>query len=279
MIRFPQGFTSHEELEGFLDAQDDLKARRRAEPGATVYGTHRLQMKEDEAFVSGQHRANLVSGVHRLRKWHQRNQARILLFAFGGSELYWCVQHRSFPLWPRETAQESLSWPTFRFILYAATIWFGKNTTFWQPKCDELVGASSWALIRGVSFTIFSLAFLFTLFLCIPVFHPTCVKYRSTADAGVDISFAGAHTVPPRTLSSCSSHTTSSTPERPSRASKVADDNLEAAAAAVLRQTTRTTNPRRGPKSTSASSCRSRCGLSGSFSSSSSSSRRGEIFS
>ncbi|BGO96329.1 hypothetical protein NBRC10512v2_008053 [Rhodotorula toruloides] len=150
------GFKSHEDLEHFLNAQDDLKdARRRAEPGSTVYGTHRLQVQEHEAFVRGEHKANLVRGVHRLRKWHSRNQARILLFAFGGSEAYW-------------------------FILYAATIWFGKDTIFWQPKCNDFIGAASWSLIRGVSFTIFSLAFLFTLFLCIPVFHPTS-SYRSAA--------------------------------------------------------------------------------------------------
>ncbi|EGU11785.1 Proteophosphoglycan 5 [Rhodotorula toruloides ATCC 204091] len=150
------GFSTHEDLERFLNAQDDLKdARRRAEPGTTVCGTHRLQMQEHEAFVRGEHKANVVRGVHRLRKWHSRNQARILLFAFGGSEAYW-------------------------FILYAVTIWFGKDTIFWQPKCDDFIGAASWSLIRGVSFTIFSLAFLFTLFLCIPVFHPTST-YRSAA--------------------------------------------------------------------------------------------------
>ncbi|BGP28242.1 hypothetical protein JCM10295v2_007229 [Rhodotorula toruloides] len=115
------GFSSHEALVRFLDAQDDLEARRRARPVTKVYGTHRLQMQEHEA----------------------------------GSELYW-------------------------FILYAVTIWFGKDTTFWQPKCNDFIGAGSWSLIRGVSFTIFSLAFLFTLLLCIPVFHPTST-YRSAA--------------------------------------------------------------------------------------------------
>ncbi|GEM12689.1 proteophosphoglycan 5 [Rhodotorula toruloides] len=149
------GFSSHEALVRFLDAQDDLEARRRARPVTKVYGTHRLQMQEHEAFVRGEHKANLVRGVHRLRKWHSRNQARILLCAFSGSELYW-------------------------FILYAVTIWFGKDTTFWQPKCNDFIGAGSWSLIRGVSFTIFSLAFLFTLLLCIPVFHPTST-YRSAA--------------------------------------------------------------------------------------------------
>ncbi|GAA5988566.1 hypothetical protein JCM10908_003623 [Rhodotorula pacifica] len=93
--------------------------------------------------------------MQQTRKGVGRYQAEIIFAAFAASELIW-------------------------FVANGATIWWGKETKFWQSQCDEMIGTGSDALIQGVSFTFVSLAFLFTLFLIIPVFHPTS-RYKSAA--------------------------------------------------------------------------------------------------
>ncbi|GAA5831559.1 hypothetical protein JCM11251_000748 [Rhodosporidiobolus azoricus] len=110
-----------------------------------VYGPHSLHRQEHDEFngIVGP-KENASRGLQRLRKGASRNQAKLLLCFFAGSQLYW-------------------------FILYATTVWWKNKTTFWQPQCDDFVGRSNILLVRAVSWTFSAIALLFTFLLFIPV--------------------------------------------------------------------------------------------------------------
>lgn len=90
----------------------------------------------------------------------------VIFVAFAASELLWSTSSSL----SASTGNVLISVPdSGRFIAYGVTVWWGTQITFWQSQCDEKVGGG---LIQGISITLVSLLFLFTLLLIIPVFFP-----------------------------------------------------------------------------------------------------------
>ncbi|GAA5916471.1 hypothetical protein JCM6882_006469 [Rhodosporidiobolus microsporus] len=127
------GFEDEKEFNDYLIKDNGHKTDRlNTLDDDKLYGPHLLHRKQED------------HGLQRLRKWGSRNQAKVLLATFVGSEL---------------------------FILYATTIWWKNETTFWQAQCDDFVGKSNFLLVRAVSWTFSAIALVFSLLLCIPVFR------------------------------------------------------------------------------------------------------------
>ncbi|BGP44076.1 hypothetical protein JCM10450v2_008293 [Rhodotorula kratochvilovae] len=140
------GFSSADEHDAFLDASAAHAIDAAAHPGQRRYGSHPLHLQQEDEHRPGEHGRNVARAMQRFRKWAHRHQAVLLLATFAGSELYW-------------------------FILCAGTVWWGSShTTSWQSNCDTLIGTANYRVVEATSWTFVSLAFLATLFLCIPVF-------------------------------------------------------------------------------------------------------------
>lgn len=60
-----------------------------------------------------------------------------MLWAFGTTELFWCVFFFLFQSLPflRTRNFEAEALELRRFIVYASTIWFRDGTNFWQTHC------------------------------------------------------------------------------------------------------------------------------------------------
>ncbi|BGP20945.1 hypothetical protein JCM10213v2_009110 [Rhodosporidiobolus nylandii] len=167
------GFLSRDAFDTYLkdDHTYQLSLRAAESPAERkkTYGPHSLHKQAEDKYVRGEHVANATSALDRLRKWAHRHQALLLLLTFSLNELYW-------------------------FIMYAATVWWGDTTIFWQSYCDDFIGSTNYRLIEGISFTFSSLAFLATLFLCIPVFSHKVGTSQSAAHFVVRLfSLHGQH--------------------------------------------------------------------------------------
>lgn len=67
-------------------------ARQHGSTTIQVHGSHHLHVQPEDRFQPGEHTANARRAAQRTRKWGHRNQALLLLIAFGGSELYWYIR-------------------------------------------------------------------------------------------------------------------------------------------------------------------------------------------